>query len=287
MKIFSNFIAENDPIYDRLKSWNKPITFFYDHPPQTIEQLQVNPYNFIMVHEPNEFFGIHNWVRQNSQLFTGILTWNDELLNTLPNAILFHHSCNHLDSDYIESFQNINKEFEVSFLSGTKDLVEGHKLRQEVYKIGDQITIPKKWYHVLDDFNWDNFKNTGIGRPIEAKLQAKGKQILYNSSMFNIAIENVNYNNWYAEKLSDAFNTKTVPIYWGCLNISDFGYDERGVIRFGNVEELVYILNNLTEKTYYEMKPFIDHNYEVAKNELSLKNKLELFFQNLIEINNL
>jgi hypothetical protein len=287
MKIFSNFISENDPIYDGLKSWDKPITFFYDYPPQSIDQLNINPYNFIMLHEPNEFFGMHSWVKQNSQLFTGILTWNDELLNTVSNAILFHHSCNHLDSEYIESFQNINKKFEVSFLSGTKDLVEGHKLRQEVYKIGDQITIPKKWYHVLDDFNWDNFKNTGIGRPIEAKLQAKGKQTLYNSSMFNVAIENVNYNNWYAEKLSDAFNTKTVPIYWGCSNISDFGYDERGVIRFGNVEELMYILNNLTEEKYYEMKPFVDHNYEVAKNELSLKDKLELFFQNLIEINSL
>jgi hypothetical protein len=287
MKIFSNFISENDPIYDNLKVLNKPITFFYDYIPQNIDQLNFNPYNFIMLHEPNEFFGMHDWIKNNYHLFTGVLTWNEDLLNILPNAVLFHHSCNYLDSNYIESFQNKNKKFEVSFLSGTKDLVEGHKFRQEIYKIGGKINIPKKWFYVLDDFNYDNFKNTGIGRPTDAKLQAKGKQVLYDNSMFNVAVENIKYNNWFVEKISDSFNTKTVPIYWGCPNISDFGYDERGIIRFGNLEELLYIINNLTEEKYYKMKPYVDHNYNIAKNELSLKNKLEMFFQNLIELNNL
>jgi hypothetical protein len=287
MKIFSNFISEEDFVYDGLKQINKPITFFYDFIPQNIDQLNINPYNFIMLHEPNEFFGMHNWVLQNHHLFTGILTWSEHIIEKCPNAILFHHSCNHFDSEYIDSFKSITKEFKISFLSGTKDLVEGHRLRQEIYKIEDKINIFKKWFYVLDDFSYENFKNTGIGRPTDAKLQAKGKQILYNNFMFNVAVENVKYNNWYAEKIGDAFLTKTVPIYWGCPNISDFGYDEKGIIRFGTLEELTYIVNNLTEERYNEMKPYIDHNYNVAKNELKLKEKLEQFFQNLIELNNL
>jgi len=287
MKIFSNFINENDPIYDGLKQLNKPITLFYDYIPQNVEQLQINPYNFLMLHEPNEFFGMHTWVLNNSQYLTGVLTWNDELLSICENTTLFYHSCNHLEQEYIDSFQSISKKFEVSFLSGTKDLVEGHKLRQSIFKLENDITIPKKWFYVLEDFNQEKFENTGIGRPTDPKLQAKGKHTLYDTPMFNIAVENINSDNWFTEKLSDAFNTKTVPVYWGCKNISDFGYDERGIIRFNSLEELSYIVNNLTEEKYYSMIPFIEHNYDVAKNELSLKTKLELFFNQLIEMNNL
>jgi hypothetical protein len=287
MKIFSNFIGENEPIYDELKMLDKPITFFYDYIPQNIEQLQINPYNFIMLHEPNEFFGMHTWILNNHQYFTGVLTWNEDLLNQCGNATLFHHSCNHLESDYIDSFKSKNKNFEISFLSGTKDLVEGHKLRQSIYSLENQISIPKKWFKVLDDFDQRKFESTGIGRPTDSKLQAKGKQILYNNSMFNIAVENIKADNWFTEKLSDAFNTKTVPVYWGCENISDFGYDERGIIRFDSLEKLTYIVNDLTEEKYYNMIPFIEHNYNVAKNELNLKTKLESFFQELIQINNL
>jgi len=287
MKIFSNFISEDDPIYDGLKQIDKLITFFYDYIPQSIDQLNINQYNFIMLHEPNEFFGMHSWVLNNYHLFTGILTWNDEILDKCENATLFHHSCNHLDPNYINSFKSKTKNFEISFLSGTKDLVEGHKLRQSIYNLEDQINIPKKWFKVLDDFDQKNFELTGIGRPTNAKSQAKGKQILYNNSMFNIAIENIKTDNWFTEKISDAFNTKTVPIYWGCENISNFGYNEKGIIRFNSLEELIYIINNLTEEKYYKMKPYIDHNYEVAKSELKLKPKLEMFFQELIKINNI
>jgi len=287
MKIFSNFINENDPVYDGLKQLNKPITLFYDYVPQSIDQLQINPYNFLMLHEPNEFFGMHTWALRNSQYLTGILTWNNELLNTCENTTLFYHSCNHLEPEYINSFQSTSKKFEISFLSGTKDLVEGHKLRQSIFKLENNIIIPKKWFYVLEDFSQEKFENTGIGRPTDPKLQAKGKHILYNTPMFNIAVENINSDNWFTEKLSDAFNTKTVPVYWGCKNISDFGYDERGIIRFNSLEELPYIVNNLTEEKYYSMIPFIEHNYNISKNEPSLKTKLELFFNQLIEMNNL
>jgi hypothetical protein len=287
MKIFSNFINENDPIYNELKSWNKPITFFYDYIPQSIDQLNINPYNFIMLHEPDEFFGIHSWVKQNHHLFTGILTYNGELIDQFPNAVLFHHSCNHLESEYIESFKNIDKKFEISFLSGAKKLVEGHKLRQEIYKIGDQITIPKKWFYVLNDFNWDDFNKGGIGRPDSPKHQSEGKRICYNEPMFHICVENTKYDYYFSEKISDAFLTKTIPIYWGCPKLSEYGYDERGIIRFGSIEELIYIVNNLKEETYYQMKSYIDYNYEVAKKEIRFKEKIELFFKEFINLNNI
>jgi hypothetical protein len=284
MKIFSNFISEDDSIYDNLKKLDKPITFFYDYIPQNAEQLTINPYNFIFLQEPNELFGMHAWVKNNCNLFTGILAWGKEILDNCSNSVLFYHSCNYLDKSYIESFKNVNKIFEVSFLSGAKSLIEGHKLRQEIYQIKDKINIPKKWFYTLDDFNQDDFNKGGIGRPNEFW---HSKKICFNESMFHICVENTKQHNWFTEKISDAFNTKTIPIYWGCPNISDFGYDERGIIRFDNVDELVSILNNLTAETYKSMKPYIDYNYNISTQEPLFKDKLEQFFLEFCNLNDI
>jgi len=284
MKIFSNFIPEESPIYDDLKKLDKPVTLFYDYIPQNIDQLRLHPYNFILLQEPNELFGMHTWVKDNYNLFTGILTWNKDLLDNCPNAILFYHSCNYLDKEYIESFSTKIKTFEVSFLSGAKNLIEGHKLRQEIYKIGEQITIPKKWFYTLDDFNQEEFNKGGLGRSNEFW---HNKKICFNESMFHVCIENTKQHNWFTEKISDAFNTKTIPIYWGCPNISDLGYDDRGIIRFNTINELTSIINNLTKETYENMKPYVDHNYLVAKNEFLFKDKLEYLLLEFCTLNNI
>jgi hypothetical protein len=284
MKIFSNFVSDSDPIYDNLKKLDKPITFFYDYIPQSFEQLNLNPYNFIFLQEPNELFGMHTWVKNNHNLFTGILTWGKDVLDNCNNAVLFYHSCNYLEDNYINSFKNKNKTFEVSFLSGAKNLVEGHRLRQNIFLIKDLINIPKKWFYTLSDFNQEDFNNGGIGRPNDFW---NNKKICFNESMFHVCVENTKQHNWFTEKISDAFTTKTVPIYWGCPNLSDFGYDERGIIRFESPEELLYIINNLTEEKYYEMKSFVDYNYEIAKAELKFKSKLENFFLEFCALNNI
>jgi hypothetical protein len=289
MKIFSNFRPESSLVYNGLKTLNKPITFFYDYIPQNIEQLQINPYNFIMLHEPNEFFGMHSWVKQNYHLFTGILTWNEDLLNTLPNAILFHHigegGCGTIENNYLEEFnqQYPEKSFNISFLSGAKSLVQGHKFRQEIYKLENQITIPKKWFYTLDDFNEEEFKKGGVGRPDNIWLS---KKICYIDTMFHIGVENVNYNNWYTEKITDAFATKTLPIYWGCPNLGDLGYDERGIIRFNTKSELIELVNSLTPEVYYKKLPYIEYNCEMIKYH-RIKDKLEIFFKEMIKLNNL
>jgi hypothetical protein len=287
MDILANFRnPETDPylLFIKQKYSDKPITFWFDKLPENKKQLELNPYNFVMLSEPDEFFGMHSWVKNNYNLFTGILTWNDMLLEECDNAVLFHYNSNNLSKDYIESFEDKQKQFEVSFLSGAKKLVEGHKLRQEIYEIGDQINIPKKWFYVLDDFDQKDFDNGGIGRPNDQFWV--GKQICFKESMYHVAIENVKYNNFYTEKISDAFSTKTIPIYWGCPNLGDLGYNEKGIIRFSTIPELIDIINNLTEETYYKMKPYIDYNYEVVKLD-DFKTKIVDFFDGFFKLNNI
>jgi hypothetical protein len=232
---------------------------------------------------------MHSWVLNNHQLFTGILTWSDILIQNCSNAILFPFNVDQggmaevTDKQFEEFTKKKEPKFEISFLSGAKTISEGHKFRQEIYKIGDQINIPKKWFHTLEDFDKDNFAKGGVGRPDRIW---GAKQKCFNESMFHIAVENVYHKNWYTEKIGDAFATKTLPIYWGCSNLEELGYDERGIIRFNSTEELVSVVNSLTPETYYERLSYVEHNYnEVFKNK-TLDN-LEVFFKEFINLNNL
>jgi len=294
MEIISNFRnPETDPylLFIKQKYSDKPITFWYDKLPDSLEQLKLNPYNFLFLHEPNEFFGYQTHAIELSHYYTAILTWSDMLLNLCDNAVNFTYSGQTLDSEFINNIGK--KEFNVSFLCGTKDLVEGHKLRQEVYKLKDQIQIPKKWYYVLEDHDQETNTRPGYGNyskdlshiPQGVDPIGYGRRVLFDNSMFNVVIENVNHNNWY-NKIGDNFAAKTVPIYWGCPNISEFGYDERGIIRFNNSKELSKIINDLTPEKYNEMLPYIEYNYELVKQD-TFENNISQFFNNFFKLNNI
>lgn len=271
-----------------------PVGLFMDHLP-TAEDLIQNPINFMLLHEPNEFFGFHDWAYVNAKYFSGILTYNQKLINSIPNAIPFTFGLiQSQDKEYYDSFKNKEKNFEVSFLSGIKDLSTGHQFRQAIYTLEDQITIPKKWYRVLDDF--DHSTNVRPGYPEYSKdtshipdfeaPEQYGRRVLFNDSMFHIAVENVKNVNWYTEKIAQAFSTKTVPIYWGCPNLGELGYDPRGVITFETKEELLDILNNLSPEDYFSRLEYINHNYEVALVD-TFKNNLTQFLTELKTLNNL
>jgi hypothetical protein len=296
MNIIANFRnPENDPylLFLKQKYENKPITFWYDKFPENIEQLQINPYNFLFLHEPDDFFGMASHAIKVKDYFTAILSWDQKLLDVCVNGIKFTYNGCTLDSDYINEVDTREKQFQISFLCGTKTLVEGHLLRHKVYKLDENITIPKKWYYVLEDYDHKNDVRPGYGNyakdtshiPKGVDIIGYGRRVLFNDSMFNVVIENVNQLNWY-NKIGDNFLSKTIPVYWGCSNISEFGYDERGIIRFDNEVELLNIINNLTPEMYNQMKPYIDHNYEVAKLDY-FENRISEFFNQFIELNNI
>jgi hypothetical protein len=294
MIVFHNFFNLKYYNYFLEKYKDLPVTLFMDQIPN-LEQLKLNPYNIMLLHEPNQLFGIHDWVYNNSKLFDGILTYNHQLIENLPNAIYFHFGLIHIaDEEYYSSFKTKEKQFEVSFLSGVKDLIEGHKLRQRVYKLENQIAIPKKWYNVLEDYDSINNCRPGYSEyskdlshiPEDEAPEHYGKRILFNDSMFHIAIENATSLNYYSEKISQAFATKTVPIYWGCKNLDDLGYDTRGVIFFKDEFELLKIINNLTPEDYYKRKSYIDYNYKIALQD-TFRIKLNKFLTELKELNNL
>ena len=78
--------------------------------------------------------------------------------------------------------------------------------------------------------------------------------------------------------------TGTIPIYYGCPNISKF-FDTRGILTFNTQEELDNILDNLNEKRYNSMLKYAKINYDKAIKEFVLDNDslYELHLKNIIE----
>ena len=239
MKIYAGFIGEQ--LEERVKNdpelSAKPITIFYDYAVQDINQLKENPYNILFINEPNEYFGLHDWALQNGQYFNIILTWNEEILKRYPeNSLLFPFAPG--NPNWSDEYKE-NKNFEVSFLCGSKNLVEGHHLRHRIYSLEDTIQIPK---HFIYTSPWDG-----------------GKDRCWKS-MYHIAIENVKHNNWFTEKLMDCFLSKTIPLYWGTSNIDTY-FNTNGIIKFNNELELIDIINNLTPEYYESKRKYIEENY--------------------------
>lgn len=267
MKIFSNFI---DPkVYQSHLNLNpdikdKPFSLFNDYVP-TLEELNLNPYNILIINEPNELFGLHDWAIQNYQYFSCILTWSEKILNQCSNSLLMPFGMSFLhENNRYETLSQLPKKLEISYICGSKQLTSGHSLRHQIYDLKDQIKIPSKWYYTTEE----------------------PKEICFHNSMFHLSIENVQYDNWFTEKIVDAFLSKTVPIYWGCPNIENF-FDKRGIYTFSSKEELLHLINSLTEDDYNSKLEYIKSNYNSAIYWKSYYNRLIEILKEIFTLNNI
>ena len=91
MVIFSNFIPQEryeKRIGNVERFADKPISIFNDRV-ATPEELAINPINILLINEPNEFFGLHNYAKQWGHLYSAVLSWNSDI--NLPNSEIFQH----------------------------------------------------------------------------------------------------------------------------------------------------------------------------------------------------
>lgn len=284
MKIYSNFIPPQNwesKLTDELKS--KPITVFNDRIPQGNE-LNENPVNILMIMEPNQMFGYHNWALQNAHSFNAILTWGQEILDTCDNSSFFPFGISWLDGEYVKTVDSRIKKFEVSYLCGAKQMIEGHHLRHRLYKRENEIIVPKKWYYTLPDYTFNQGNHTIV--QYEGKSPGSEKKIIWDESMFSICIENSSNYSYQTEKVIDAFLTKTVPIYWGAKNLYEF-YNPDGFIIMQDENDCIYKVNKLTEEDYHKRKSAIDENYEKAKYYADLYGRFRDTMTEIVNLNGL
>jgi hypothetical protein len=237
-KIFTDLLKEVEHI---------DFSLFISSIPQSQEQL--SPINIIALAEPNEYFGWNKWIIENKDLFNIIFTFEDNILNQCENSKFLTLAHTWLKPDQYNKERK--KRFEIAHLSGMLKKAPGHLLRHELLDREKEIKIPTRFYQTIGDrYNIEDAR--------------KGREIVYGDSEFNVAIENVNRRGWFTEKLIDCFLFKSIPIYWGCSNIDTF-FNINGIIKFENVDDIVYIANNHLNQNFFESKKHVlEENYQLA-----------------------
>jgi hypothetical protein len=88
------------------------------------------------------------------------------------------------------------------------------------------------------------------------------------NNQFSFVIENTREKNYFSEKLMDCLITKTIPIYYGCENISDY-FNTEGWILLNDehfLEDLFKGLSQLDSTYYSRYFHIVNKNYEKALN---------------------
>lgn len=223
-----------------------PFTLFVDDIPQVQEDL--SEVNVLVLQEPNEYFGLHDWAITNKHYFSVILTWDEKVLNNCDNAMFLPFGHTWFRKEEYE--KTYDKTFQVSHLAGALNKTYGHSLRHELTSRENELKIPTNFYKTY-------------GNRSDIDDARKGKIEVFGGSEFGVAIENTNHRGYFTEKILDLFLLKTIPIYWGCSNIGDF-FNTNGIIQVNNVDDITNKVNSLNEKYYSVCKKAIDENYKRA-----------------------
>jgi hypothetical protein len=216
----------------------------------------LNYKNILYIVEPPDI--INNIIKKiyNSlNKFDIIITIDPKILNHHKNTICYNHL---MYTSWISNITQIpKKQFKISFLINNKMITDGHKFRYKIWTNQKKITTPYDFYIGSSATN-KNALNINNNKIFGKKDDFRKDDLLY-PYMFHVCVENKQMNNWITEKVNDCFITCTIPIYWGAPNIGDY-YDINGIICFETINQLIDILNNLTEKDYNDKLDAVEKN---------------------------
>src|ERR1035437_7458932 len=220
-----------------------------------------NTIRIIIIQEPYEYNLINIVLdKKNDNFYTYVFTYHQQVLDNNKKAI--HFLC---ISTWIKNYQFPEKKFSVSTLVGgkTKPAMEGLDYRHILWHRQNEIRIPKDFY-LSSQYQYgdaDYQKNLVLGSGLEEK------HLMFNNE-FHIVIENTAMRNMFTEKLIDCFQTKTIPIFYGCSNINDF-FNIEGMYLVKNVDDIINTCNILTLEIYEKKIEAIEDNYQRSMNYLS------------------
>jgi len=242
----SKLITPRRPVYITADNYTVPSSIF---PVRTKIYIQF---------EPNVMFPAREFLLQNWRLFKHVITYDDIILNKVPNAIKYTYGTTWLKQEDYNHIDKSLKKFKISTLVGSKAFAPGHNLRHELYQKQQEFTkFPLTIYRSTRGVQLENISNNPV-------LPDGNKIHLFREFQFSVTIENSQQINYFTEKLIDCLISKTIPIYWGCPNISEY-FDTTGWIIFSDLNDLKHKLSLLDESYYSRYTEVINKNYEIAK----------------------
>ncbi len=215
----------------------------------------------LLVESPEIHKRYYEYIEQNNNSFDIVLTFSKNLLDKGEN-----YKMNLFGTTWIhQAYQNIyTKSKFCSFIFSNKIQTSGHHLRHRLSLIlkNTNIVIYGPGYNPLPHLTTRNFDKDHCGAGISNQ-----KVLGLKDYMFTIVIENCKEDYYFTEKLVDCFLTGTIPIYYGCPSIHKF-FNANGILSFTTIDECIHILNTLSPKKYEELLPYIQENFETAKQYL-------------------
>jgi len=232
-----------------------------------------NPENkklYFVQQEPEIICPYENEIIKNIDKFEKVFTFNENILKMFPEKTI----------RYTGNFATVSpsegpKTFSISGWASTKiyNNAPGHLLRLELYK--RQLELPNCTFFRSINRNGDGvLEEIGQNPFLGEDFFNGGKKCLFETFQFSIVLENSQQVNYYTEKLIDCLITKTIPIYWGCPNISNF-FDTTGWIFFDSFDSLLTLIKKLDETYYERYTETIQKNFELAKTKSD-------FYKNLL-----
>ena len=184
---------------------------------------------------------VYEYVLQVADQYEYVFTHDSQLLFTLPNAkpILW--------GGVWCRCENPKKTKLISMTSSNKAMCDLHKERMRIArKYKDKIDV----FGTIDGGEWCD--------PIDT----------LEPYMYSVVIENHIDNIWFTEKICNCFATKTIPIYYGARDISEY-FNKNGMIICNSIEEVEEhiddILSHKEEYTAMYGTPELEENYELSK----------------------
>jgi len=232
--------------------------------------LQENEIRILMLEEPRKT-NLYRKARIYPQKYTYILTFHEELLRTNRKARFF----NCTDS-WVTGYVPEQKKFCVSTVVGGKNTadMEGYAVRHNVWNARKLIQMPIDFY-LSGNYKWSD------GDYENEKVLGDTKTPLFDS-MFHVSIENTSIKNYFSEKIIDCFQTKTVPIYYGCKNIGDF-FNIDGIITVTDMEDVINACNSVTPELYQKMLPAMEDNYQRSMKWLDHDGQIKIAVEQILE----
>ncbi len=185
--------------------------------------------------------------------FPVIFTWNDDLVDNRKYFKFYPP----VPAAYPEireiPFSEKKMLINVSRNKFSKHPLELYSSRLEAIRYFEE--------HYPDDFDlvgsgWG--KGDSVGRPFKSyRGEAANKWDVLPKYKFCLAYENIYSENGYvSEKVFDALRCKTVPVYWGAPNITQYIPEEAFIDRrkFSSTEKLASFLKGIKEEEYLEYR---------------------------------
>ena len=233
------------------------IVYLHENPffkkPDTTDKTFVG-----VVIEPDAIMHTRDLFIQNHKNFDILLTHDEEILKACPNARVCNYGTTWIPQPVYETIDVTRKQPKISCLTGSKEMTPAHTYRKFLYTNQLRIPLPITWFRSSAGALLPAYQHNPI-----LSLAPDSKVGLFLDFQFSIAIENSSQKYYFSEKLIDCLLTKTIPIYYGCTNISEY-FDTQGwiILETTNVFELIYKASTLPK--YEDFTDVIEHNYREA-----------------------